>query len=123
VEFRIEDNRLRISHGNGNVQGSADLLDGQWHHVAAAVIENATVSSGDVILYVDGLDDTISSSDPDPWNITPNPTLDVTIGYRPTQQDRFFMGQIDDVRIYDRVLSPEETAWLAGRIEPFDKSF
>jgi hypothetical protein len=34
-----------------------------------------------------------------------------------------FMGLIDDVRIYDRALTPEEIAWLAGRIELFDKPF
>ncbi len=48
---------------------------------------------------------------------------DVTIGYRPSQDDRGFQGDLDDVRMYDRVLSPEEAAWLAGRIEPFDKPF
>ncbi|MHC4541300.1 MAG: hypothetical protein ACYS74_16230 [Planctomycetota bacterium] len=30
---------------------------------------------------------------------------------------------IDDVRIYNRVLTPAEIAWLAGRTEPFDKPF
>jgi len=33
------------------------------------------------------------------------------------------MGQIDDVRIYERVLSQEEISWLAGRTQPFDKPF
>jgi len=37
--------------------------------------------------------------------------------------ERFFPGLIDEFRIYDRVLSQEEVAWLAGRTEPFDKSF
>jgi len=32
VEFRINSNRLRISHGDGNVQGNTDLIDGEWHH-------------------------------------------------------------------------------------------
>jgi hypothetical protein len=36
---------------------------------------------------------------------------------------RFFKGLIDDVRIYDRVLSAEEITWLAGRTIPFDKGF
>jgi hypothetical protein len=108
VEFRINSNRLRISHGSGNVQGNTDLIDGQWHHVAATVIENATASSGDVTFYVDGEDDTMESTDADGWDIVANDALDVTIGYRPTRGDRPFIGSIDDVRIYDRELTQEE---------------
>jgi hypothetical protein len=37
--------------------------------------------------------------------------------------NRHFQGMIDDVRIYNRVLTPAEIAWLAGRTEPFDKPF
>ena len=29
----------------------------------------------------------------------------------------------EDVRIYDRALSQDEIAWLAGRTKPFDKPF
>ena len=121
VEFRINGNRLRISHGNGNVQGETDLTDGEWYHVAVAVIENASASSGDVTFYVDGEDDTRVSSDPDTWNITPNPTLDVTIGLRPTRPDRPFIGNIDEVGVYDRVMTQEEVQqiMLSGGGEPF----
>jgi len=66
VEFRINSTRLRISHGNGNVQGNTDLIDDEWHHVAVTVIDNATASSGDVTFYVDGEDDTMESTDPAP---------------------------------------------------------
>jgi len=37
--------------------------------------------------------------------------------------DRYFNGSIDDARIYDRALMPEEAAWLGGRTKPFDKPF
>jgi hypothetical protein len=112
VEFRIQANRLRISHGSGNVQGNTDLIDDQWHHIAAVVIENATASSGDVTFYVDGEDDTMESTDPEGWNIVENDTLDVTIGYRPTRGDRPFIGFIDDLRIYNKVLTQEEIQQL-----------
>ncbi len=130
VEFRINSNRLRISHGSGNVQGNTDLIDGQWHHVAVTVIDNATASSTDVKFYVDGQDDTMESTDPDGWDIVANDTLDVTIGYRPTRGDRPFIGSIDDVRIYNKVLTPEEVQQImlsggepypfASRPEPAD---
>ncbi|MFH1716433.1 MAG: LamG domain-containing protein [Planctomycetota bacterium] len=120
VEFRINSNRLRISHGAGNVQGETDLTDGEWYHVAVSVIENATASSGDVTFYVNGEDDTMVSSDPERWNIVANPTLDVTIGWRPTQQDRPFIGTIDDIRIYDTVLTQEEVQQIMlGGGEPY----
>ncbi|MHC4486891.1 MAG: LamG-like jellyroll fold domain-containing protein, partial [Planctomycetota bacterium] len=119
VEFRIQSNRLRISGGGGNVQGNTDLIDGQWHHVVAAVIENASASSGDATFYVDGREDTIASTATVRWDIVANATLDVTIGYRPTQADRPFIGSIDDVLIYDKVLTPEEVALVInGEILP-----
>jgi hypothetical protein len=121
VEFRVNSNRLRISGGGGNVQGATDLTDGEWHHVAVTVIENASASSGDVTFYVDGQEDTIASTASVTWDIVANPTLDVTIGWRPTQQDRPFLGNIDEVGIYARVLTQEEVQAiiLSGGGEPF----
>ena len=122
VEFRINSNRLRISHGSGNVQGNTDLIDDQWHHVAVTVIDNATASSTDVKFYVDGEDDTMESTDTDGWDIVAHDTLDVTIGYRPTRGDRPFIGSIDDVRIYSKALTQEEIQQImlsGGKPYPF----
>jgi len=119
--FRVDAGRLRAEHAGGNVQGDTLVSDGGWHHVAVTVQENATISYPDVILYLDGTDDTRPTTDPDVFNITA--AEDVSIGRRPASNDRFFLGQIDDVHIYDRALTQEEVTWLAGRIEPFDKPF
>jgi len=121
IDFRVNADRLRVEHGNGNVQGDSNVNDGSWHHVAVTVQENATISYPEVILWLDGIDDTRPGTDEDIFDITAN--VDVSIGYRATNNDRFFMGQIDGVRIYDRVLSQDEVAWLAGRTQPFDKPF
>jgi hypothetical protein len=40
-----------------------------------------------------------------------------------TTNDRYWNGTIDDVRIYQRALSPEEMAGLAGLTAPYDKPF
>jgi hypothetical protein len=121
-EFRVHDNgRIRMGNGAGEAEGRTVVTDGGWHHVAVTISENATNSSSDVQIYIDGQEDTRESTDPDAFNLVAN--WDVTIGYRPSQQDRFFNGQIDDVRIYDRVLSAEEAAGLAGRTQPFDEPF
>jgi len=121
-EFRVDDTGdVRIGNGAGQVQSRNVVADGGWHHVVVTISENATNSSSDVRIYVDGQDDTQESTDPDAFNLVAD--WDVTIGYRPSRDDRGFLGQIDDVRIYDRALSPEEAAWLAGRTRAFDKPF
>jgi hypothetical protein len=122
-EFRVDDTGdVRMGTGGGQVTSLATVNDGGWHHVAVTISENATNSSSDVQIYVNGQDDTEESTDLDPlYGIVAG--VDVTIGYRSSQDDRFFIGQIDDVRIYDRALSPEEAAWLAGRTKSFDKPF
>jgi hypothetical protein len=117
--FRVNDGRLRLEHHGGNVQGGTSVNDGDWYHVAVTVQENATISYPEVILYVNGADDTRPTTDPDLFDLTA--AEDVRIGSRPSSNDRLFIGQIDDVRIYDRALTPEEIIWLAGRTEPFDK--
>ena len=38
-------------------------------------------------------------------------------------EDNWFDGAVDDLRVYDRVLTPEEIAGLAGLTQPFDKGF
>jgi len=121
VEFRINANRLRVQHGAGNVQGDTDINDGAWHHVALTVIENATISSSDTILWMDSQNDTRPNTDPDPFNIAAGD--DVKIGRRHNTGAWWFTGLFDDVRIYNRVLTEEEIAWLAGRTKPFDEPF
>jgi hypothetical protein len=119
--FRIDAGRIRHEHHGGNIQGDTVMNDGTWHHVAITVEANATVSYPEAILWLDGLDDTRPTTDPDPYDIVAD--LDVRIGSRPAADDRFYMGDIDEVRIYDRVLSPAEIAYLAGRTQPFDVPF
>jgi hypothetical protein len=121
VDFRLFQGRLRVEHGGGNVQGDTTLNDDNWHHVALTVIRGATVSYPDVQLWLDGKDDTTASTDPDAFSITAG--VDMAIGYRATAAARYFLGAIDDVRLYDRVLSPGEVAWLAGITAPFSKPF
>jgi len=119
-ELRVHSNgRIRMGNGSGQVEGFTDITDNAWHHVAITVKENATNSSSDVRIYIDGRDDTSESSDPDAYDIVPE--WDLTIGYRPSQADRFFLGQIDEFYLYDRVLSPAEVAGLAGITQPFDR--
>jgi hypothetical protein len=120
--FRIDAGRLRTEHHGGNIQGDTVMNDGSWHHVAVTVQANATVAYPQVQLWLDGQDDTRHTTDTDPpYDIQAD--LDVSIGRRPANDDRYFIGQIDELYIYNRALSQAEIAWLAGLSQPFDKPF
>jgi len=111
MEFRVSEYRLRVEHGSGNRQGDTFVSDDEWHHVALTVEENATISYPEVILYLDGEDDTRSGTSSNAFNIVSN--YDVKIARQYSGSNRWFIGLIDDVRIYDRVLSADEIKNLA----------
>ncbi len=107
VEFRVNNDRLRYEIGGGNVQGETIVSDSQWHHAAVTVIRNATASYPDAIIYLDGVDNTIYSTDTAVSNAPA--VYDVQIGHRYDDSgSRRFTGDIDDLRIYDKVLSQAE---------------
>jgi len=118
ADFRLNNDNLRMEHGNGNVQGDIPLDDGEWHHVAVVVQENAAIQYPDVTLYVDGQNDTPTDTDDDRFNIVAD--LDVSIGRRATHNDRFFNGMIDDVRIYNYALSQAEIIAVATPLEAYN---
>jgi regulation of enolase protein 1 (concanavalin A-like superfamily) len=113
VDFRIDVGRLRIEHGNGNLQGNTVINDGQWHHVVLTVAANAPISYPNVAVYVDGRDDSQMTTDPDTFNLTAS--VDLTIGRRQTNSDRAIPAVLDDVRLYDKVLTAAEITALTLR--------
>ncbi len=119
--FRVDDNRIRCEFSGGNVQGTTTVNHGGWQHVAVTVKANTAISYPDVTLWVDGVDDTEPSTDETIINILADDTQDARIGSRPSAEDRWFGGLIDELYIYDRVLTAEEIAGAAGRSVPFDQ--
>ena len=75
----------------GRVDGSVNVKDGYWHHVVG--VHNGTTIS----LYVDGLPDGSAEAS---GIVKPN-TAEVWINGNSEVADRFFDGEIDDVRIYN----------------------
>lgn len=99
--------RLGIRPNGGYYYMNQAIHDDQWHHVAA-VIKDAELPNlhDDAVLYLDGVIAEIHDIGLlDLWPIDTGSDLDVTIGDG-------FKGLIDDVRIYDRVLSDEEVLAL-----------
>jgi len=114
--FRTDDNNateysVRYSNGDGNVQGNTAVNDGEWHHIGVTVVGGYNADSQYVRIYTDGLDDTRESVDTTS-DLDIVAGEDLGIGSRPDNSTSFFDGLIDEVRLYDRVLSAVEVARL-----------
>jgi outer membrane lipoprotein-sorting protein len=86
----------------GQVYGTVDVNDGHWHHAAG------TYDGSKICLYVDGILDVSSEAS---GNIRVN-DQPVYIGTNSEMPDRFWNGALDDVRIYNYALSPDEMATI-----------
>ncbi|MCP4262136.1 MAG: LamG domain-containing protein, partial [Planctomycetes bacterium] len=85
---------------------------GEWHHVTATIdtIDGAKI-------YLDGV---LEGENPDTGGITVG-DYPVFIGENSQAANRFWNGLVDEVMIYDRVLSGPEIRYLAGeRAKPVD---
>ena len=103
-----DDNITRVS-----IASTTKINDGFWHHGAG--IRDGTSNWE---LYIDGNLEASSST-----TVTASDGYWLTFGARRRDNSditSYFNGKIDDIRIYDRPLSQEEIAWLAGRTKPFD---
>jgi hypothetical protein len=101
----------------GDLTGTSILKANQWNHVAV------TVSPTEWALWLNGLKEA-SRALPAPATVTLGDGLiGAWLGADGTTVSRNFTGRIDDVRFYNRALSPEEIASLAGRTAPFSKPF
>ena len=107
--------RLYWNGGEINANGTTDLRDNTWHHLTW-VRDKSTNAN---YMYIDGkLEAMIATLGTDITFYTTH-----CIGGDNRANPPNFHGLIDDARIYDRALSQEEIAWLAGRKQPFDKPF
>ena len=111
VEFRVNGGRLRIDNGRGNIQGDTTMNDGEWHHGAVTIPVDAEISYPIVKVYLNGKDDSRPAVDPEnhTFRLADHAANDdVTLGQRGYNDDRYFTGLIDDVRIYERILVEAE---------------
>lgn len=110
--IRLQGGKICFHGRDGSGVGIAPPLsaqtynDGDWHHVMAILDQN------DWLLYVDCelvQSHTTSSSSPD---ISVNWPL--TFGRYTLDNMYYFDGDLDEVRIYDRVLNSDEICFLCG---------
>jgi hypothetical protein len=105
---------IRLAHegnlgGNGVVNGTTTVTDGQWHHMAV-VLNN---SAGTLNIYLDG-----STTADITLTFTSNASLSLfgsqsAFGALPTPNIRYFNGSIDQVRIFNKALDSGEVGQLA----------
>ncbi|HEY4414666.1 MAG TPA: LamG domain-containing protein, partial [Verrucomicrobiae bacterium] len=81
---------------------STVLPDGNWHHVAVTYDQS---SNGVVAIYIDGVLDT-QANNPNTWTWPTNG--DIELGHSRDAYWKIYNGQMDDFRIYSRVLTAGE---------------
>jgi beta-galactosidase len=86
------------------VNGTKNVNDGGWHHLAGVYDGNS------LTLYVDGVVDASVSST---GSISTN-NYDVQIGGNSQSSGREFNGAIYDARVYNRALCPVEIQAMSG---------
>jgi hypothetical protein len=101
----------------GWMGAGTDLNDGQWHHMVTTY-DSATLQHH---IYADGMAETWADLEGvwDP-NITDITTHTVRIGYTYCDDTLAatgqFIGDIDDIRIYDYPLTHSHAMWLTGEV-------
>ncbi len=86
-----------------------DVTDGNWHHFAA-ITDGAAVNFGTAI-YIDGVQHSANAGTP---NLAAN-GKNVFIGENPDARGRYWNGEIDDLGIWNRVLTEAEIAALVNK--------
>jgi hypothetical protein len=99
------------SSGRCSIRSTGSIALGTWQHITAKVIRRSSCTTNDVLLYVNGV--SVSSSvifngvntNTDVSNSVP---LRIGVASDGGSLDEYFNGLIDDVRVYNRALSPDE---------------
>jgi len=102
---------IRVSVGNGWTVGSTDLRDGQWHHIAAVLENDGSPNANEIELYVDGVEETITSVGP--VSINTSGIRDVKLGIWDVGNGVYFSGTIDDFAIFDFAMTTDQIVQLA----------
>jgi len=119
--FRVQDQNgavngnLRVEVNGGFRTGSTVLGDNTWRHVVATWENDGTANINDLKLYEGGSLETNDATTGNNVNTANSQTFRVGGESFGT---RFFDGLIDDVAIFNRVLTAAEIAQLAGGTAP-----
>ena len=108
------DGNIRVEVNGGYIVGSTVVIDNMWHHVAMTWEDDGSPDITDALLYVDGVLETISISLDEVIHTDTVNGIDLSISDDHSQRE--WNGWLDDIRIYDEVLSPEKILELGTGI-------
>ncbi|MEZ4715100.1 MAG: LamG-like jellyroll fold domain-containing protein [Caldilineaceae bacterium] len=99
--------------GDSYIRGATAVNDGNWHHVLVTWDYSGSGTAGTGKLYVDGVDDTASTTNYQAQNAdNAGDTLKIGRPNFGTEAPHFFAGLLDEVIVYDRALADYEAANL-----------
>ncbi|MCH8121055.1 MAG: discoidin domain-containing protein [Planctomycetes bacterium] len=114
------------NHGDETFRASVSINAGGWHAASFGTLEAdtwyhlaGTYDGEELKSYQDGILITTNDAPSGPPNAETG-TLKLA---RHATAVQYFTGTVDEVTIYNSVLSDAEIAWLAGWTVPFDKPF
>ncbi|MFO1498848.1 MAG: PA14 domain-containing protein [Verrucomicrobiota bacterium] len=102
-------NDSSIAYAGGVGEGAADtppVNDGKWHHFVA--VTDSKVTEFGTALYIDGVRHSVNTNKPALTASAKN----LLIGENPDALNRQWTGQIDDISIWNRVLTSKEVTAL-----------
>jgi hypothetical protein len=110
--FRLNNvGQLRLEVNGGFNVGTSDLRDGNWHHVAMRFQGNNTNT---IQFFVDGVQETISSTGALAINTGSAYKVRISRGVN----NRYWDGEIDEVRIWDTYITPTTmTDWNRRKLD------
>lgn len=98
-----------IAYAGGVAEGADDVPsvnDGQWHHFVA--VSDAAGTDFGTALYVDGVRRAVNATKP----VLASSTFHLMLGENPGSRGREWKGELDDIAIWNRVLSEAEVSAL-----------
>jgi len=103
---------IRKNLWNGNIKGKQNIITNEWFHVTS-VFPGQEFTFGQTILFVNGVKESVSSLTGGDLIVQTTSYRDLKIGSEAWGSNwNIYNGLIDDVRIYDRALSPSEVQAL-----------
>lgn len=109
--FRVgSTGKLEVGIWDGYIRGNTTVNDGQWHRVTVVLNSDGFPTLDEIELYVDGIQQTttLANFSGYPPHINTSDSEKVTLGVHCDEGSYlfYFSGTIDDVRIYERALTP-----------------
>lgn len=111
---------VRVEVTNSGANASTDVIDGAWHHVVVTWANDGTPTIGDVRVYIDGVLESTSGAGTQTMNTTDANNFQIGNSHNDATTRRY-AGLIDDVQVYDHVLTQSDVTFLfsnPGQVVP-----